>query len=85
MVKLWVYLDTSEDTLAIVRQLPDDQWKQSQGGDRKVLAIPLKKQLFITLARLRCGMDEELLADLWQASLQLAGFLQHGLTFYTFS
>ena len=28
------------------------------------MAIPLKKQLFITLARLRRGMDEELLADL---------------------
>ena len=61
---LWEYLDASEDTLVTVRQLPDDQRKRSRGGGRKVLAIPLKEQLFITLARLRRGMDEELLADL---------------------
>ena len=60
---LWEYLDASEDTLVTVRQLPDDQQKWSRGGGRKVLAIPLKEQLFITLVRLRRGMDE-LLADL---------------------
>ena len=47
-----------------VRQVPEDQRKRSRGGGRKFTSIPLKEQLFITLARLRRGLDEELLADL---------------------
>ena len=47
-----------------VRQLPDDQRKRSRGQGRQFFSIPMKEQLFITLARLRHGMDEELLADL---------------------
>ena len=80
---LWEHLDASEDMLVTVRQLPDDQRKRSRGRGRMVLAIPLKEQLFTTLVCLKRGINE-LLADLWQASLQLVGFLQRGLTFYTF-
>ena len=58
------YLDASEDTLVTVRQVPEDQRKRSRGGGRKVTSVRLKEQLFLTLARLRCGLDEELLADL---------------------
>ena len=61
---LWEYLDASEDMLVTVRQLLDDQQKRSGGGGRKISAIPLNKQLFITLTHLRRGMNEELLADL---------------------
>ena len=46
-----------------VRQVPEDLRKRSRGGGRKFTSIPLKEQLFITLARLRRGLDEELLAD----------------------
>ena len=37
---LWEYLDASEDMLVTVRQLSDDQQKQSGGGGRKISAIP---------------------------------------------
>ena len=46
---LWKYLDAREDMPVTVGQLSDDQWKWSWGGGRKVLAIPLREQLFLTL------------------------------------
>ena len=81
---LWEYLDASEDTLVTMRQLSDEQGKRSRGRSRG-RKISLNEQLFITLTRLRRGMNEELLADLTLTSQStISRLLATGINFLYF-
>ena len=81
------FLGASNETILSCRQVKAGERRRSVGGGpKKESVFPLREQLFVTLMRLRRGLEEEVLADMLHVSQStISRLLSTWISFFVFT